>query len=121
MNLFEDNEVREYCPVHRVAQYLNVTPRYIQVLARRGIIPRPRKGEYDLLGCVHAYLNYFKRMVNFYVTHSRKLSFLEQYRPPHQNYVYQKSAKKLNMRDTSLPRLIEPVFPCENHSRDSEQ
>lgn len=39
-----------------IARFLNLTERRVQQLARDGIIPKPEKGKYDLVGCVQGYI-----------------------------------------------------------------
>jgi hypothetical protein len=41
-----------------IARFLNLTERRVQQLARDGIIPKPEKGKYDLVGCVQGYIGY---------------------------------------------------------------
>ncbi len=41
-----------------VAKYCNVDVRWIQKLTRQGILPRVRRGKYDLLACLAAYIRY---------------------------------------------------------------
>lgn len=43
-----------------IARFLNLTERRIQQLARDGIIPKPEKGKYDLVGCVQGYTGYLQ-------------------------------------------------------------
>lgn len=51
----------EHCDVHTLALYLNMTPRRVQQLVKRGIIPRGKRGEYDLLSCIHSYIDHLQR------------------------------------------------------------
>lgn len=43
-----------------IARFLNLTERRVQQLARDGIIPKPEKGKYDLVGCVQGYIGYLQ-------------------------------------------------------------
>ncbi len=43
-----------------VARFLKLTDRRVQQLARDGIIPKPEKGKYDVVGCVHGYIDYLQ-------------------------------------------------------------
>jgi phage terminase Nu1 subunit (DNA packaging protein) len=43
-----------------IARFLNLTDRRVQQLARDGIIPKPEKGKYDLVGCVQGYVRYLQ-------------------------------------------------------------
>ena len=74
MGLGSSNGLRlpdQYCDVHTVAAFLNVTPRRVQQLVRRGVIPKGNKrGEYELMPCLHSYQNHLKKLIyrfaNFY-------------------------------------------------------
>lgn len=46
--------------VEVVARLLKLEVRRVQVLAREGIIPKPARGKYDLVGSVHGYLDYMR-------------------------------------------------------------
>lgn len=48
------------CKVTALARLLNVTERRVQQLAKDGIIPKPLKGKYDLVGCVQGYIRYLQ-------------------------------------------------------------
>jgi len=50
-------------PVSAIAQLLKITERRIQQLVHDGILPRPEKGNYDAIDCVHAYIDYLRRLV----------------------------------------------------------
>lgn len=43
-----------------VARLLKIEPRRIQFLAKEGIIPKAARGRYDLVACVHGYLDYVR-------------------------------------------------------------
>lgn len=47
-------------PVASLARLFNLTERRIQQMARDGIIPKPEKGKYDLIGCTRAYIKYLQ-------------------------------------------------------------
>lgn len=47
-------------PVTTLARLFNLTERRIQQMARDGIIPKPEKGKYDLIGCTRAYIKYLQ-------------------------------------------------------------
>ena len=47
-------------PVATLAKLFNLTERRIQQMARDGIIPKPEKGKYDLIGCTRAYIKYLQ-------------------------------------------------------------
>jgi len=43
--------------IHVLSYFLKITPRRIQQLVKRGVIPKgERRGEYDLITCIHAYI-----------------------------------------------------------------
>jgi hypothetical protein len=46
--------------VHIVAKLLNVTRRRVQQLSHDGIIPKPKDGKYDLVGCLTSYIRYLQ-------------------------------------------------------------
>lgn len=48
------------CKVTALARLLNVTERRVQQLAKDGIISKPLKGKYDLVGCVQGYIRYLQ-------------------------------------------------------------
>lgn len=47
-------------PVASLARLFNLTERRLQQMAREGIIPKPEKGKYDLIGCTRAYIKYLQ-------------------------------------------------------------
>jgi len=47
-------------PVGEVAALLGVTPRQLQLLVSRGILPRPTRGLYDVVRCVQGYIRYLR-------------------------------------------------------------
>ena len=47
-------------PVATLARLFNLTERRVQQMAREGIIPKPEKGKYDLIGCTRAYIKYLQ-------------------------------------------------------------
>lgn len=49
-------------PVAAIAQLLKLSERRIQQLVKDGIIPRPVKGEYEPIGCIHGYIDYLKKL-----------------------------------------------------------
>ena len=95
----------ECCDVHTVARYLNVSPRRIQQLVQRGVLPPCKKrGEYDLIKCIHAFLNYLKKMINYYASrcaHSLP-GFLESFEPPYDNHLYDISKKEKSKDEQML-------------------
>lgn len=48
-------------PVDAIAKLLNLTPRRVQQLVRDEIIPKPEKGQYDLIRCVRGYVKYLQK------------------------------------------------------------
>lgn len=95
---FKDECDQKYCDVHRVAFYLNVTPRRIQMLVKRRVLPRDERGKYELISCIHAYLIYLKKMINHFVVRFPRSGprFLQSFEPPYDNYLYE-TAKKGNV------------------------
>ncbi len=49
-------------PVAAVAQLLKLTERRVQQLVQDGVLPRPVKRAYDPVACVHAYIDYLRRL-----------------------------------------------------------
>src|SRR2546425_2389850 len=49
-------------PVSAIAALLKLSERRIYQLVKDGIIPRPVKGQYEPIGCVHGYTDYLKRL-----------------------------------------------------------
>ena len=50
-------------PVSTIAKLFGLSERRIQQLAQEGIIPKPDKNQYELIGCVRAYIN--KNFIDF--------------------------------------------------------
>jgi len=48
-------------PVSTIAKLFGLSERRIQQLAQEGIIPKPEKNQYELVGCVRAYINYLQQ------------------------------------------------------------
>lgn len=48
-------------PVSTIAKLFGLTERRVQQLARDGIIPKPEKNQYELIGCVRSYINYLQQ------------------------------------------------------------
>lgn len=48
-------------PVTTIAKLFGLTERRVQQLARDGIIPKPEKNQYELVGCVRSYINYLQQ------------------------------------------------------------
>ena len=47
--------------VDTVAQFLDLSPRMVQNLVANEGLPRIKKGDYDLIACVHWYIRYCKK------------------------------------------------------------
>lgn len=47
--------------VATLARLFNLTERRVQQLARDGIIPKAKRGEYDLVACVRGYITYLQQ------------------------------------------------------------
>lgn len=48
-------------PVSTIAKLFGLSERRVQQLARDGIIPKPEKNQYELVGSVRAYINYLQQ------------------------------------------------------------
>lgn len=46
-----------------LSEKLNVTPRRIQQLVQRGVLPRAKRGQYDLVACAIAYIRFLQEAV----------------------------------------------------------
>jgi phage terminase Nu1 subunit (DNA packaging protein) len=49
-------------PVNAIATLLKLSERRVQQLVKDSILPRPVKGMYDPIACVHAYIDYLKKL-----------------------------------------------------------
>ncbi len=47
-----------------IAKLLKVSERRIQQLARAGTIPKAKRGEYELVGCIHGYIDYLQQLAH---------------------------------------------------------
>jgi phage terminase Nu1 subunit (DNA packaging protein) len=43
-----------------IAELLNLTPRWVRQLAKEGVIPKPERGKYDVIGAVQGYVKYLQ-------------------------------------------------------------
>lgn len=48
-------------PVSTIAKLFGLTERRVQQLAKDGIIPKPEKNQYELIGSVRSYINYLQQ------------------------------------------------------------
>ncbi len=48
-------------PVSTISKLFGLSERRVQQLARDGVIPKPKKNQYELVGCVRAYINYLQQ------------------------------------------------------------
>lgn len=48
-------------PVTTIAKLFGLTERRVQQLAQEGIIPKPEKNQYELVGSVRSYINYLQQ------------------------------------------------------------
>ena len=46
--------------VQTIARLLDVTVRYVQEMAQKGIIPKAAHGKYPVIPCVHGYIHYLR-------------------------------------------------------------
>jgi hypothetical protein len=58
----EDNKPK-YASNEQVANVLNITPRWLNRLVKEYGMPRIAHGEYDLVKCVHWYIDYLKKQI----------------------------------------------------------
>lgn len=49
-------------PIQAISQLLKLSERRVQQLVKDGILPRPAKGEYDAIACIHSYIDYLKKL-----------------------------------------------------------
>ncbi len=58
-------------PVSTIAKLFDITERRVQQLAKDGIIPKPDKGKYELIGSVRGYIKYLQeRAYGKEITHA---------------------------------------------------
>jgi len=50
-------------PVSAIAALLKLSERRVQQLVKEDVLPRPIKGVYEPIGCVHGYIEYLKRLI----------------------------------------------------------
>jgi phage terminase Nu1 subunit (DNA packaging protein) len=62
-----------------VAKFLELTPRRIQDLAKRGILPKASRGQYEFLPTVKAYIQYLQGIVQGKVDESTDENYRQQY------------------------------------------
>ena len=48
-------------PVTTIAKLFGITERRVQQLAQEGVIPKPEKNQYELIGCVRSYIDYLQQ------------------------------------------------------------
>lgn len=48
-------------PVSTIAKLFGLSERRVQQMAQEGIIPKPEKNQYELVGCVRSYINYLQQ------------------------------------------------------------
>lgn len=48
-------------PVSTIAKLFGISERRVQQLAQEGMIPKPEKNQYELVGCVRSYINYLQQ------------------------------------------------------------
>lgn len=51
-------------PIGTIARLFNLTERRVQQLAKDNIIPKAKRGEYDLVACVRGYVTYLQQAAN---------------------------------------------------------
>ena len=49
--------------VKELKKYLDLSERRIYQLIKQGVIEKEESGDYDLLKCLHSYINYLRMMV----------------------------------------------------------
>jgi hypothetical protein len=52
-----------WASLEQIAQVLNLTPRYVNKLVKEQGMPRQGRGEYDLVMCVHWYIDFLKAQI----------------------------------------------------------
>jgi len=52
--------------IKEISEYIGISPRRIQQLAREGMIPREGRGEYDLKAVVQGYISYLKVQLDYF-------------------------------------------------------
>ena len=54
---------KQCCDVLTMAAYLDISPRRVQMLAKKGILQRDQRGLYPLLPTIHSYLFHLKNLI----------------------------------------------------------
>jgi hypothetical protein len=54
-----------------LAYYLDLTPRRVQQLAKAGVIQKLKRGEYELVPCLHAYIRHMRELLSIYTGMSK--------------------------------------------------
>jgi len=65
-------------PVATVARIMDVSERRVQVLARDGIIPKAKHGQYDLIACVQSYIRHLRGVAAGHTSQDGKLDLTEE-------------------------------------------
>src|SRR4029077_15703769 len=99
-------------PVSAVARLLELSERQIQSLASRGVIPRASHGQYDLLGCVQAYIRHLRGVAAGRGTQGgSKLDIVEERARLASEQADFQAMKNSQLRGDLLPRVdVENVY-----------
>lgn len=97
---------QQVCDVHALCRYLNMTPRRVQQLVVRGVIPKgDKRGEYELIPCIHAYHKHLKKIIarfaGAYAAHGGRSEIKERNRV--ERHVYRSSSPDVGSAADTLP------------------
>ena len=100
------------CDVHTLCLYLDMTPRRVQQLVVRGVIPKgDKRGEYELMPCIHAYQTYLKRLIAHFAGHyggkGGRAEIKERNRV--ERHIYRTSAVAADQQDEYNPEARKPA------------
>ncbi|MBI5234205.1 MAG: hypothetical protein HY880_07605 [Deltaproteobacteria bacterium] len=63
--------MKDTVSVKELAYYLDLTPRRVQQLAKAGILRKLKRGEYELVPCLHAYIRHMRELLSIYTGMSK--------------------------------------------------
>lgn len=55
--------IPERCDVQTLSRCLDISPRRVQQLVKAGVIPRGKRGEYELQQCLHSYIRHLHELL----------------------------------------------------------
>ena len=94
-------------PAATIAKLFNLSERRVQQLGRDGVIPKPERGRYDLIGSVRGYVSYlqdraFGKTGDATDMHMAKLKLLDAQAEEKRLIVEEKSERLISTREVTL-------------------